>query len=425
LRFIWRASLRSQQGPAAVPSILFVHNNFPAQFGFLGQRLAEAGWDVTFATAHERASSSTMRILRYEKGRDVTPGVHQYLRSTERAVITGQRAAKAFLEARERGYRPDVVMAHSGWGPGIFVRDVWPDAVYVPYLEWWYSYPLVDLEFLGEPSGGYDSMLRQRIRNTPQLIDLSVADFGIAPTRYQAAQFPADLRTRLEVIHDGVDTRLNAPSGLRPRRIAGVETGAMPEIVTYATRGMEPQRGFPQFMRALDILLGRRPGLHALIVGEDRVAYGRKLPDGESWKTRMLAELDLDLSRVHFTGRLARPDYLAVLQSSNAHVYLTVPFVLSWSMLEAMSVACPMVVSDTPPVREFMTHGETGLMADFHAPQAIADAVERLLDDRAEAGRLGAAARERIVADYEMEDIARRKREMLEAAIAARRSPAA
>jgi glycosyltransferase involved in cell wall biosynthesis len=302
------------------------------------------------------------------------------------------------------------------------VRDIWPDALYIPYVEWWYRWTLVDMQFLGELPDSQDTLLRQRIRNAPTLLDFAIADFAITPTQYQAAQFEPRERALLEVIHDGVDTRLAAPAAEPPARIAGLDVAAMPEIVTYATRGMEPQRGFPQFMRALEILQKRRPGLHAIVVGEDRVAYGKKLVEGDSWKKRMLAELDLDLARVHFTGPLPRPDYHAVLQVTNAHVYLTVPFVLSWSMLEAMSTACPMVVSDTDPVREFMDHGETGLMADFHDPRAIAEATERLLDDRADARRFGAAARARIVERYELEDIARRKRAMLEEALAARRA---
>lgn len=399
-----------------MPSILFVHNNFPAQFGFIGTELAKLGWDVTFATARANTTSKTLRIMPFELGRETTQGVHQYVRSTERAVITGQQAARVFLAAREDGYRPDIVMAHSGWGPGLFVRDIWPETVYIPYLEWWYTFPLVDLAFLGEDMGGYDSMLRQRIRNTPQLLDLTSGDFGVTPTRYQAAQFPPELRKRLKVVHDGVDTANAAPSGLRKREIAGMPTGSMNEIVTYATRGMEPQRGFPQFMRALEILQKRRPKLHAIVVGENRVAYGKQLPPGESWKDRMLAELDLDRDRIHFPGRLTRPDLYAVFQASHAHIYLTAPFVLSWSMLEAMSSACPLVVSDTAPVREFVTP-ERGLLVDFHSPEAIADAAERQIEDREAARAMGEAARAHIVENYALEEIVRQKVAMFEEAL--------
>ncbi|MEL6218774.1 MAG: glycosyltransferase [Pseudomonadota bacterium] len=401
----------------AAPKILFCHTNFPAQFGFLGHRLAQAGWEVAFATAREGVSSKVLRILPFADGRDNTRGIHQYVANLERAVIRGQQAARAFFKARTEGYTPDIVMAHSGWGAGLFAKDVWPETCFIPYFEWWYRYPPVDSSFMPDWKPDEDSRLRQRIRNTPLLLDFEAADQRIAPTEFQADQFPPHMRAKMTVIHDGVDTDAHAPAPERPTQVAGLDTGAMPEIVTYATRGMEPQRGFPEFMRALALLQKRRPQLHAIIVGEDRVAYGKPLPEGESWKKRMLAELDLDLSRVHFPGHLPRPDYLSVLQVSDAHVYLTVPFVLSWSMLEAMSAGVRLVAADVAPVREFVTDGETGLLVDFHSPQRIANAVERHLDDRDAASRMAAAARAHIVETYRLDRVFEDKRRWLESAI--------
>ncbi len=397
------------------PKILFAHTNFPAQFGFLGQRLAQVGWDVTFATARKGAESRVMRILPFEEGRDITKGVHQYVANLEKATIRGQSAARSFLMARAKGYRPDIVMAHSGWGAGLFAKDIWPEAHYIPYVEWWYNYPPVDSAFFPDFQDDEDSRLRQRIRNAPILLDIEAADRVIAPTRFQAAQFPPRLAERITVIHDGVDTDFHAPGAAE--RIGGLEIARMPEIVTYATRGMEPQRGFPEFMRALDRLQKRRPRLHAIIVGEDRVAYGKQLPKGESWKQRMLAELSLDPDRTHFTGHLPRPDYLAVLQASHAHVYLTAPFVLSWSMIEAMSTGCALVASDVEPVREFATDGVTARLVDFHDPEAIATAVEALLEDRAEAQRLRDAARAHVVERYALERVFQEKLAWLQAAL--------
>jgi glycosyltransferase involved in cell wall biosynthesis len=205
--------------------------------------------------------------------------------------------------------------------------------------------------------------------------------------------------------------------------VAGLNLAEMPEIVTYATRGMEPQRGFPQFMRALANLQTQRPGLHAIIVGDDRVAYGRQLPEGETWKSRMLAECDLDMSRTHFTGLLPRGDYIRVLQASQAHVYLTVPFVLSWSMLEAMSVGCPLVAADVAPVTEVVTHDREGVLIDFRKPGRIEAAVTALLDAPETAARLGANARALILERYELETTVAAKIAMLEAALGPRAAP--
>ena len=403
-----------------MPSILFIHTNFPAQFGFLGTRLARAGWDVAYATRRQDAASSAMRIIRFPEGRGVTEGIHPYLANSEQAVITGQQAARVLIAEREKGYRPDIVMAHSGWGAGLFVPDIFPEAVFIPYVEWWYTYPPVDSAYDGDFTPGADVQLRQRIRNAPLLLDLAAGDFCLCPTGFQAAQFPRRFDPVIRVIHDGVDTDLHAPAETRPGRIGDLDLAAMPEIVTYATRGMEPQRGFPQFMRALAALQAARPGLHAIVVGQDRVAYGRQLPEGETWKSRMLAECDLDLSRVHFTGLLSRADYVRALQASDVHVYLTVPFVLSWSMLEAMSAGCTIVGADVAPVKEFITSGSEGILVDFRDPARVVEAVTGVLDDRAAAARMGAAARAAILGRCDLETVFAAKKAMLEDALGPR-----
>ncbi len=396
--------------------ILFVHDNYPAQFGAFGAWLLRRGWDVRFATAWEGGNPGDPAFLRYKAHRAPTEGVHPYAGNFEKAVITGQAAARAFLAAAERGYRPDIVMAHSGWGSGMFAREIWPEARFVPYLEWWYEYPPPDDVSLGTHTFDLHARLRQKTRNAPFLLDLDGAALALCPTEYQAARFPAHLRERITVMHDGIDCALHAPAAEPVRSVAGLDVSAMPEIVTSITRGMEPHRGFPQFMRALAMLQERRPGLHALIGGEDRVAYGAKLPEGESWKARMLAELEgrLDLSRVHFIGLQPRGDYVKALQASRAHVYLTADFVLSWSMIESMAVACPMVVSDSAPVREFMD-GETGLFVPLHDPEALAAGIAETLDAPEAARRRGAAARARVLERLDREKLWPEKERLLKA----------
>jgi glycosyltransferase involved in cell wall biosynthesis len=234
------------------------------------------------------------------------------------------------------------------------------------------------------------------------------------------------MRERLTVMHDGVDTELHSPGdggrGILARW--GVPPDA--EVVTSITRGMEPHRGFPETMRALAALQKTRPRLHALVGGEDRVAYGAPLPEGDSWKARMLAELELDLDRVHFTGLLSRPDMVAVLRASDVHVYLTVPFVLSWSLLDAMSVGCLIVGSDTAPVREFMTDGRTGLLVPPDDPAALAAKIAGVLDAPEGYRRLRTAARARIVESLDARRVIwPKKRAWLAAAAAgAARGPA-
>lgn len=360
----------------ASPKVLFVHENFPAQFGQFGQWLAGRGWDVVFATAREGARSDAMRILPWRRHREPTGSVHPYARPMESAAIAAQGFARAALAARAQGYAPHVVMAHAGWGAGMFAKDLFPAARSVPLFEWWYRTPAPDAAFLGqtEPSADAppDTALLQDARNAPIAMDLANSDAAVCPTDFQAGQFPPRLRGLLTVMHDGIDTDLHAPD---PAGRRGTLRGLVPEdaeVITYATRGQEPHRGFPQFVRALPAVFAARPKAHAVIVGENRVAYGGQAQRAVDWRAALLEEVSPDPARVHFTGLLPRPDYLAVLRRSDVHCYLTVPFVLSWSMLEAMSTGCLLVASDTEPVREFAADGETALLTAFFDHAALA-----------------------------------------------------
>ena len=407
--------------------ILFAHKNFPAQFGVFGEWLAAAGWEVVYLTQREGAASSHMRVVVCPADhRRPAAEIHRYVRPLEGAVITAQAFARAAVALDREGFRPDIVMGHAGWGVGTFLADVWPAAAAVPYFEWYYNWPYPDrTPWDAEAADPLDARARNRIRNAPLWADFSTARLALCPTRFQAAQFPAWMRERLTVMHDGVDTALHSPGEGQDRAILarwGIPPDA--EVLTSITRGMEPHRGFPETMRALALLQKRRPRLHALIGGEDRVAYGAQLPEGESWKQRMLAELDLDLSRLHFTGLMSRPDMVAVMRASDAHVYLTVPFVLSWSLLDAMACGCLLVASDTSPVREFVEDGVTGLLVPPHDPAALAARIETALDGAAKGGdalrrvRARARARAKIVGGFDAERVIwPKKRAWLEAAV--------
>lgn len=402
-----RAMTRTRSAARPLPSrplrrIVFAHKNFPAQFGAFGEWLAGQGREVVFLTQRAGATHPAIRVVSCADHRAPAEGVHRYLKGFEAGVITGQAFARAGAGLRQEGFVPDVVMAHAGWGAGTFLKDVWPEALCVPYFEWYYTWPHPDRTPEDGPMGDpLDGRARSRIRNAPLWADFSTADRALCPTRFQASQFPDWMRERLTVMHDGVDTELHSP-GDRGREILarwGVPADA--EVVTSITRGMEPHRGFPETMRALAELQRRRPRLHALVGGEDRVAYGAQLPEGESWKARMLAELDLDLSRIHFTGLLSRPDMVAVMRASDAHVYLTVPFVLSWSLIDAMSTGCLIVASDTAPVREFLEDRVTGLLVPPHDVGALVARIEAALEGGPAMEALRARARAKVTGELD------------------------
>lgn len=397
------------------PSILFSHQNFPAQFGGFGHYLAQSGWDVTFATSRvSGAPPPGCRILQMKPHREPSESVHRFAYGLEKAMINGQAFANSCIQAREEnGLVPDIVFAHSGWGSGTFCKAVWPDCKYVSYVEWFYRWPAVDMPKHSAQADDEDRRAHALARNAPILLDLAEADLVYCPTQFQASQFPEKFRYNMIVQHDGVDTDKLRPN---PSLSVDIENGPLPkdaELLTYATRGMEPHRGFPEFMRAVSELQKQRPKLHTIIGGEDRVAYGQKLPEGESWKKRMLAELDLDLSRIHFVGHLPHAEYVKLLQATDVHVYLTVPFVLSWSLVEAMSVACPLVASRNKAVSEVLADGESALLVRNEQVSEIVSAVQKILENKGLAAELGKTAREVATTSYSSKWIWPARREVL------------
>ena len=399
--------------------VLFLHNNFPAQFGPVAKFLADRGHEVTFGTKWEGTAPDWLRLVRYRPHRKVGRKQHPYVAFVEDAVLNGQALARAGWKLKDEGYSPDLVVAHSGWGPGLYVKDVWPEAKYVGYFEWYYRTNGADVGFLDETTR--DDIHRIGSRNAAILLDLAACNWGIVPTEYQASTFPAFARAKLSVQHDGVDTEYFAPSGDGARRrlkLPDLDLSHAGEVVTYVARGMEPYRGFPQAMTAFAEVQRRRPGAHVVVVGDDRVAYGRKLPDGDTYRKKMLRELDFDEDRLHFTGLLPRAQYREVLLASSVHVYLTIPFVLSWSMLEAMSAGCLLVASDTAPVREAVRDGENGLLVDFFDTEALAERICEALARPDAFAEMRANARRTAVERYPASRLVPLRARLLEAVAA-------
>lgn len=316
--------------------ILFLHNNFPAQFKHVAAELAKDPDNrVVFGTTVNEGEIPGVTRQLYRPERQIDTKSHHYLRPLERAVITGEAVWRLGEQLRQDGFVPDVVYGHSGWGPPTFIKDVFPGAKLLCYFEWYYHAFGSDVDFDPATPPTADDVARIRLKNAPILLDLDSCDRGLAPTLFQKSQFPREWQGKIDVINDGFDTEVCAPKKnavLKIDRI-GLDLQGVKEIVTYVAWGMEPYRGFPQFIRAVSLLQKQRPGLHAVVVGRDRVAYGRERNDGKTWKQELLETTNLDLSRLHFTEMLPHPELVQVLQASSVHVYLTRPFVQSWSML--------------------------------------------------------------------------------------------
>lgn len=395
--------------------VLVLHNNFPAQYRHIVTYLGRhPDHQVVFGTQNVKTAIPGVIRGRIKPTREPHDNTHPYLRSAESAVLAGQAAYRLGQALERRGFVPDIVCGHSGWGPTLYMKEKFPEAKLLCYFEWYYQSHGTDVEFLPNADLSDHNICRIRSTNIPILMDLAACDWGISPTRWQASRFPELFRHKISVLHDGVDVDFFAPEEGTKLTLPDLDLSDASEIVTYATRGMEPYRGFPQFMRAAALVQKRRPGCHIVVVGEDRVAYGRRLPKGQSYKQKMLDELDFDPKRLHFTGLLPYSQYRQVLRASSAHVYLTVPFVLSWSMLEAMATGCLVVTSGTEPVLEVVEDGKNAIVVDFFDHEALAERIEHVLR-RPDAFRaLRAAARRTIEARYALKDLLPRQIQLIE-----------
>ena len=403
-------------------NILLIHQNMPGQFRHLIAALARA---------------ATHRVMCIGKRTDFAqPGVgrisyevpapaeqtHPFLVAAESAVRHGQQVAHICARLAREGFSPEIILAHPGWGESLYLKDVFPAVPLVNYCEWFYRAHGADVNFDPAQQQTLDGNARTRTLNAHLLLALAECDWGVAPTEWQKRQHPAEYRGKISVIFDGIDTDAARPdAGARFVLPDGRTLAPGDEVLTYAARSLEPYRGFPQFARALPDLLRRRPALQVVVLGGDQVLYGLKPPGGGSWREAMLAEVDLDPARVHFLGHIPHADFLRLLQVSAVHVYLTVPFVLSWSMLEAMACGALIIASATPPVEEVIADGRNGLLVDFFDTAALAERIDAALRDRARFADVRKAARETIVRDYALAHCLPRQLALLETLASGRR----
>ena len=369
--------------------VIFIHQNLPGQFRHLLTYCAgnSQQFEVVVVGERRRVLANFPRAKRgvtfhvYDVADIPREQVPMELWTTTNAMRRGRAVALCLQNIRDAGFRPDVIYGHPGWGDMLHVRDVFPEARVVNYGEFYFNREGQDLNFDPEFQVEATDVYRVRTDNMTQLVSLVDSDACISPTQWQRSRYPELLRQHITVIHDGIDLDIVKPDPMArvtlPQQAFVLDRSAL--VITYVSRNLEPYRGFHVFMRSLPEILKRLPNAQVVIVGGDEVSYSRKLSGSITYRETMLAELGerLDLSRVHFLGRVPYADYLRILQISSVHVYLSYPFVLSWSMLEAMAVGAVVVGSKTAPVQEVIEDGVNGYLVDFFSHQELADAVCR------------------------------------------------
>ena len=384
-------------------NFLFIHRNFPAQFQHLAAELAKEKNNNVFFLTNNTATRSfgNIKKVMYKLKRKVPQDCHRYLRFYEESIIHGQAAAEAMISLQQSGFTPDVIYGHS-WGASMFAKAVFPNVPYIAYLEWYYNPVNSDVDFGGKVLN-VDERANLDCKNSHILQDLVNCDYGVSPTYWQRDQFPKIFHDKIKVIHEGVNTDICVPNEEVSLKIpnSDIVLSRKDEVLTYATRGMEEYRGFPEFMKTASALMEQRPNLHVIVGGEDRVCYGRQLKN-DTWKAKMLRELKFDEKRLHFTGPLPYSEYLKLLQVSKAHIYLTYPFVLSWSLLEALSAKCCVVASGTQPVREVIKDGYNGILTDFYDINSMAEKINDILDNPDKYNDIRENARKTAVEKYDL-----------------------
>jgi glycosyltransferase involved in cell wall biosynthesis len=389
--------------------ILFIHPNMPGQFKHLARVFAADPTNtVVFITKPNRNEMRGVYKIPYDPGREPSASTHRYIVGFERGILQAQEVWRVCRNLKEKeGFTPDVIVAHPGWGDALYVKDAYPDVPLLNFFEFFYHSVGADVNFDPAEPSNFDDMARVRTKNAINLFSLQYCDWGLSPTRWQRHLHPKEYQHRITLIHDGVDTDISRPdSSVAYTTPAGMTFHKGDPVVTYIARNFEPYRGFPTFMQAAKTLLEERPDLHILAVGADGVSYGKKLPGNKTYRQVWAEKMGLtNHPRLHFVGTVPHEDLTKIFQLSRAHIYLTYPFVLSWSMLEAMATGCVLVGSATPPVEEVIQHGVNGFLVDFFSPDQLAKQVMEVLNTPNHCEEVRRAARKTVVDQYDLKKL--------------------
>lgn len=387
--------------------ILFVHQNFPGQYRqLIDWLIAQGGHEMVALTQSKTPPNIPgIKIFGYRPHHRPKDDAYALSKYWEECCGSGFGVVRACKRLEDQGFVPDLVLGHVGWGELTFMKQIWPSVPVLGFFEYFYLAQGGSVGFDPEFPASEHTPFIMHARNAVNFANIETVDLGHAPTQWQLNTFPESFHSKIYCCHDGIRADL-----LKPNHAAKVPLGRLgrdvtreDEIFTYMARNMEPTRGFHVFMRALPDILAARPKARALIIGGSETSYGKKSDADGGYRAEMEREVGdrLDWDRVHFLGRVPYADFQKIIQISRCHIYLTVPFVLSWSLLESMAMEATIVASDTAPVREVVTHGETGLLADFFDPKALANQVAEVLANPADYAGLGPAARRHVLENYD------------------------
>ncbi len=381
--------------------LLLVHQNFPGQFRDLAPALCDLGHEIKAIGNSQRPIDERIELLLYpweknnklENGHRLTPEVDEWLRR-------GEKVGALAMALKQKGWAPDAMLAHPGWGEALMLKTVFPNTPLVIWPELW-----LRPEHLG--IGIYDQIdvangLYLRLKDW--LVDGAMADADIAvlPTQYQANSFPERWQHKIRVLHEGVHSKLFQQQRLRSLKInENITLDENKLVITFISRNLEPMRGFPDFMRSLPTLQKQCENLEVVIVGGDELSYSTGPNDGRSWKEVMLDELgkELNLQKIHFFGRMPHDQLIKLYRRSNLHIYLSQAFVLSWSLLEVMACGTAVVGDDNKMLREIIEPGKNGWLCKKD-PEDLAKVILEALSKPSQLNLFGNACQQKMHLHY-------------------------
>lgn len=392
-------------------NILFIHQNPPGQFIYLANKLSSDGHKVSFLGISKFNHLSIDSHI-YFPQKESTPNIHSWLIDFESQVIRGESVLNYARNLKNAGYSPDLIYFHPGWGEALFINEIWPKAKKIAYCEYYYNAIGFDIGFDSEFYPLQPNVeAKLKIKNLANELQLPLADLLISPTQFQKSSFPKEIQKKIDVIHDGIDTTLCKPnenasiSISRPDGLQVTYRKGDP-VLTFVNRNLEPYRGYHILMRALPVMMAELTNLTVLIIGDSQRGYGAPPQDG-TWKDYFLKEVceQIDPNRIFFLGRVPYQDYIKVLQLSMVHIYFTYPFVLGWSLLEAMSVGACIVGSKIAPVEELIKNHHNGILVNFFDHDELAKTVISLIKNPTMRTELGSNARQTICNSYDLNSI--------------------
>ena len=387
---------------------LFVHQNFPGQYLHVVRHLLEDKTnEIVFLSEPNANTLPGVRRVVYQKPTPA-PGAHPHIRDLDAAMRRAEVAAGLARNLRGLGFTPDIIIGHHGWGEMLDLVDVWPGTPMLGYFEFYYQTNGQDVGFDAEFPVDTAHHPRIRAMNSINLLALALHQHGQTPTGWQRSRYPDWAQRQIALVPEGARLDVCRPDPtLREQPFALGSFAVQPgeKLVSYVSRNLEPYRGFHVMMRALPALLKARPDVKVVLVGGDEVSYGARL-EHTTWRAHFQRELagKYDTSRVLLPGQLTYPDYLRLLQRSDAHVYLTYPFVASWSLREALACGCAVVAADVDPVREFITHDRNALLTPALDSAALARTVLEVLEDDRLSRRIRTGARRHAELHLDMQD---------------------